>query len=75
MQHKLLITMLAQPPNLQQTDNHIPRKCQAQLDENGKPAGVAASKKAKSAGQNGPKKKKPPPKHEQNQKKLSLPKR
>ena len=73
MQHKLLITMPAQPPNLQQTDNHIPQKCQAQLDDNGEPAGVAASKKAKSAGKNGPKKK-TPPKCEQNQKKPSLPK-
>ena len=59
MQHKLLITMPAQPPNLQQTDNHIPCKCQARLDDNGELAGVPASKKAKSAGQNGPKKKNP----------------
>ena len=57
MQHKLLITMLAQPPKLQQTDNHIPCKHQARLDDNGELAGVPASKKAKSAGQNGPKKK------------------
>ena len=64
--------MLAQPPNIQQTDNCIPHKHQARLDENGELAGVAASKMAKSAGQNGPKKKNPP-KHEQNQKKkLSL---
>ena len=66
--------MPAQLPNLQQTDNRIPCKCQAQLDDNGELAGVPASKKAKSAGQNGPKKK-PPPKCEQNQKKRSLPKR
>ena len=51
--------MPAQPPNLQQTDNRIPCKCQARLDDNGKPAGVPASKNAKSAGKNGPKKKKP----------------
>ena len=51
--------MPAQLPNLQQTDNRIPCKCQARLDDNGEPAGVPASKKAKSAGQNGPKKKTP----------------
>ena len=51
--------MLAQPPNLQQTDNRILCKHQAWLDDNGKPTGVPASKKAKSAGKNGPKKKTP----------------
>ena len=51
--------MLAQLPNLRQTDNRIPCKRQAQLDDNGELAGVPASKKAKSAGQNGPKKKTP----------------
>ena len=44
MQHKLLITMPAQPPNLQ-TDNRIPHKRQAQLDGNGEPVGVPAFKK------------------------------
>ena len=65
--------MPAQPPNIQQTDNCIPRKCQAWLDDNGEPPGVPASKKAKWAEKNGPKKKVPTKKWTERKEVFTLP--
>lgn len=65
--------MSAQPTNPTADDNHIPgpRKRQARLDDNGEPVILPASKKRKSAEQNGQKKKVPAKKRPDNKRTVS----
>ena len=61
------------PTNPTADDIRIPRKRQARLDDNGEPAGVPASKKVKSAPENGQKKRKPAKRSPAKKKKATVP--